>query len=82
MPWKKLLPWATGQVDEALRHKLEFVLEENRVYRTLLDRHSPHWRLHDAERKVLAEKGKPVSNYSSVAFCGRYSALVLSHLRC
>ena len=34
MPWKKLLAWATGQVDEALRQKLEFVLEENRVYRT------------------------------------------------
>jgi hypothetical protein len=41
MPWKKLLVWATGQIDEALRQKLEFVLEENRVYRALLDRHSP-----------------------------------------
>ena len=60
MPWKKLLAWATGQVDEALRQKLEFVLEENRVYRTLLDRHSPHWRLQDGERKALAEKGKPL----------------------
>ena len=28
MPWKKLLAWATGQIDEALRQKLEFVLEE------------------------------------------------------
>jgi hypothetical protein len=45
MPWKKLLAWATGQVDEALRQKLEFVLEENRVYRALLDRHSPRLRL-------------------------------------
>src|SRR5450432_4489176 len=60
MPWKKLLAWATGQIDEALRQKLEFVLEENRVYRALLDRHSPRWRLHDAERKALAEKGKPL----------------------
>jgi len=60
MPWKKLLVWATGQIDETLRSKLEFVLEENRVYRALLDRHSPHWRLLDAERKVLAEKGKPL----------------------
>jgi hypothetical protein len=58
MPWKKLLAWATGQIDKALRQKLEFVLEENRVYRALLERHSPHWRLHDAERKVLTEKGK------------------------
>ena len=60
MPWKKLLAWATGEIDEALRQKLEFVLEENRVYRALLDRHSPHWRLQDPERKILAEKGKPL----------------------
>jgi len=60
MPWKKLLAWATGQIDEALRQKLEFVLEENHVYRALLDRHSPHWRLQDGERKALAEKGKPL----------------------
>jgi putative transposase len=60
MAWKKLLAWATGRIDEALRQKLEFVLEENRVYRALLDRHSPHWRLQDSERKALAEKGKPL----------------------
>jgi hypothetical protein len=60
MPWKKLLAWATGQIDEAMRQKLEFVLEENRVYRALLDRHSPHWRLQDGERKALAEKGQPL----------------------
>ena len=60
MPWKKLLACVTGQIDEALRQKLEFVLEENRVYRALLARHSPHWRLKDAERKVLAEQGKPL----------------------
>ena len=64
MPWKKLLAWATGQIDEALRQKLEFVLEENRVYRALLDRHSPRWLLHDAKRKVLAEKGKLLGAYS------------------
>jgi hypothetical protein len=59
MPWKKLLVWATGLIDEAVRQKLEFVLEENRVCRALLERRSPHWRLQDSERKVLAEKGKP-----------------------
>jgi hypothetical protein len=31
MPWKKLFAWVTGQIDQALRQKLEFVLEENRV---------------------------------------------------
>jgi len=60
MPWKKLLAWATGQIDEALRQKLEFVLEENRVYRALLNRLSPPWRLQDPERKALAEKGQPL----------------------
>jgi hypothetical protein len=60
MPWTKLLAWATGQIDEALCQKLEFVLEENRVYRAPLERHSPHWRLQDGERKLLAEKGKPL----------------------
>src|SRR5664279_4943951 len=60
MPWKKLLACVTGQIDEALRQKLEFVLAENRVYRALLDRHSPHWRLQDAERKALAQEGKPL----------------------
>jgi len=60
MPWKKLLAWATGQIDKALRRKLEFVLDENRVCRALLERHSPHRRLQDAERKVLAEQGKPL----------------------
>jgi putative transposase len=60
MPWKRLLACVTGQIDEALRQKLEFVPEENRVYRALLDRHSPHWRLQDAEREVLAEKGQPL----------------------
>src|SRR3989442_15734726 len=60
MPWKQLLTWATGQVEDSLRQKLEFVLEENRVYRALLDRHSPQWRLQDAERRGLAEKGRPL----------------------
>ena len=58
MPWKEMLGLVTGPIDDSLRQKLEFVLEENRGYRALLDRHSPHWRLQDAERKVLAEKGK------------------------
>lgn len=51
-----MLAWVTGQIDDSLRQKLEFVLEENRVYRALLDRHSPHWRLEDTERKTLAER--------------------------
>ena len=60
MPWKKMLALVTGQIEDSLRQKLEFVLEENRVYRALLERHSPHWRLQDSERKILAEKGRPL----------------------
>src|SRR5947209_6491699 len=60
MPWKKILALVTGQIDDSLRQKLEFVLEENRVYRALLDRHSPHWQLQDSERRVLAQKGRPL----------------------
>ena len=40
MPWNKLLVLAAGQIDEAPRQKVEFVLAENRVYLALLDRHS------------------------------------------
>jgi ATP phosphoribosyltransferase regulatory subunit HisZ len=59
MPWKKLLAWATGRIDEAVRQKLEFVLGQNHVYRALIDRYSPRWRLQDTERKLLAKKANP-----------------------
>ena len=55
-----MLAWVTGRIEDSLRQKLAFVLEENRVYRALLERHSPHWRLQDSERKALAEKGRPL----------------------
>lgn len=55
-----MLALVTGQIEDSLRQKLEFTLEENRVYRALLERHSPHWRLQDSERKILAEKGRPL----------------------
>jgi hypothetical protein len=59
MPWKKILACAAGQIESALLRKLEYVLEENRAYRALLER--PHWRLNDPERIALAQKGKPLS---------------------
>ncbi len=34
-----MLALVTGRIEAALRQKLEFVLEENRGYRALLDRH-------------------------------------------
>jgi hypothetical protein len=41
----------------------ELVLEENRVYRALLDRPAPGWRLEEAQRKALAEKGRPLGKH-------------------
>ena len=35
MPWKKLLAWAIGQIDEGLRQKLEFVLSRFFVRRAV-----------------------------------------------
>ena len=55
-----MLALVTGQIEDSLQRKMAYVLEENRVYRALLDRHSPRWRLADAERLALAEKGKPL----------------------
>jgi transposase InsO family protein len=60
MPWKKILAYTTGQIEPVLLQKLEYVLEENRVYRALLQRHPYYWRLKDDERIALAEKGKPL----------------------
>ena len=65
MPWKKMLAWAAGQIEPLLLQKLEFVLEENRVYLALLDRHAPHWRLTNPERITLAQKGKPLGRWLS-----------------
>jgi hypothetical protein len=65
MPCKKLLAWATGQINQAPRQKLEFALKENRVCRALIDRHSPRCRLQDAGRKVLAEKANPPAIFCS-----------------
>jgi len=60
MPWKKMWALVTGQIEYSLQRKAAYVLEENRVYRALHDRHSPRWRLADTERLALAKKGKPL----------------------
>jgi putative transposase len=60
MPWRKILTCAAGQIEPALLKKLEYVLEENRVYRAVIERREGRLRLTDAERIALAEKGKPL----------------------
>jgi hypothetical protein len=57
MPWKKLLAWVTGQIDNSLRQQLEFVLEENRVYRALLDRTFPALAAAGYGAKDIGRKG-------------------------
>jgi hypothetical protein len=53
MPWKKMLAYATGEIDEQLLDRIEYVLEENRVLRNQI---SKRILLTDAERIILAEK--------------------------
>ena len=60
MPWRRILTFAAGQIDPALLKKLEYVLEENRVYRAVIERLDGRLKLTDAERIALAEKGKPL----------------------
>ena len=60
LPRKQLLAWATGQIGGALRQKLEFVLEEDRIGRASLDRLTPHWHLQNAERKGPADQASPL----------------------
>ena len=53
MPWKRMLVYITGSVNADLLHRIEYLLEENRVLRNQLEK-----RLHltDPERRTLAEK--------------------------
>jgi hypothetical protein len=53
MPWKRMLAYITGSVNEDLLRRIEYLLEENRVLRNQLDR---RLLLTDHERRTLAEK--------------------------
>ena len=53
MPWKRMLAYITGSVNENLLRRIEYLLEENRVLRNQLDKRI---RLTDQERRTLAEK--------------------------
>jgi len=58
-------PQASGhfsEIEPVLLKKLEYVLEENRVYRAVLERQPSRLKLTNAERIALAEKGKPLGN--------------------
>ena len=53
MPWKKMLAYVTGEIEESLLLRIEYLLEENRVLRNQIDRRIL---LTDSERRTLAEK--------------------------
>ena len=38
MPWKRMLAYVTGEVEESLLLRIEYLIEENRVLRSQLDR--------------------------------------------
>ena len=53
MPWKRMLAYISGTINDELLRRIEYLLEENRVLRNQLGK-----RLHltDPERRTLAEK--------------------------
>jgi Homeodomain-like domain len=53
MPWKRMLAYITGNVNEDLLRRIEYLLEENRVLRNQIEKRIL---LTDQERRTLAEK--------------------------
>src|ERR1039457_2620504 len=53
MPWKRMLAYITGSVNEDLLRRIEYLLEENRVLRHQIDKRIL---LTDHEHRTLAEK--------------------------
>jgi putative transposase len=53
MPWKRMLAYITGSVNDDLLRRIEYLLEENRVLRNQIEKRIL---LTDHERRTLAEK--------------------------
>jgi putative transposase len=53
MPWKRMMTYITGSVNDDLLRRIEYLLEENRVLRQQINK---RLRLSDYERRTLAEK--------------------------
>jgi putative transposase len=53
MPWKRMLAYITGSVNEDLLRRIEYLLEENRVLRNQIQKRIL---LTDHERRTLADK--------------------------
>src|ERR1039457_6094125 len=59
MPWKRMLAYITGSVNEDLLRRIEYLFEENRVLRNQID---SRILLTDNERGILAEKAIALGN--------------------
>jgi hypothetical protein len=55
MDWKTMLAYVTGEVDETLLLRIEYLVAENRILRNQI---KGRIQLNDAERQTLAEIGK------------------------
>ena len=53
MPWKRMLAYVTGEIEESLLLRIEYLIEENRILRDQIEKRIL---LTDAERKTLAER--------------------------
>ena len=57
MPWRRLLAYITGSVDEELRLRNEYLAAENRILRSKLPKRVP---LDDTDRATLARIAKKI----------------------
>jgi len=57
MPWKTLLAAVSGELDVELARQIDFLKAENRILKRQI---AGRPRLKDAERRQLAELGKPL----------------------
>jgi len=66
MPWKKMLAYVTGEIDESLLARVEYLVEENRVLRNQIEKRIL---LNDPERRILAEKAIALGKLMTDTVC-------------
>ena len=64
MPWKKMLAYVTGEIEQSLLHRIEYLLEENRILRNQIEKRIL---LTDSERKILAQKAITLGKLTCLA---------------
>ncbi len=72
MPWKRMLAVVTGEIEESLLLRIEYLVEENRVLNEQLESGGKRVRFTDDQRRRLAAKGKPLRR-KVLCRIGRYS---------